>query len=113
MRFLVRFFSSLLILAAVYLHADDGAASIAEGGLVVMKREPRITMAKEVLQISSKKVVVDYDFRNDSDQDITTDVAFPIPDYGYDWDGQGIGLTISSSGSTVQRHTTRLRHEHF
>lgn len=82
----------MLILAAVYLHADDGAASIAEGGLVVMKREPRITMAKEVLQISAQKVIVDYDFRNDSDQDITTDVAFPIPDYGYDWDGQGIGF---------------------
>jgi|SRR5271169_753963 len=38
-------------------------------------------MAKEVLQISSSKVIVDYDFRNDGDQDITTEVAFPIPDY--------------------------------
>jgi Domain of unknown function (DUF4424) len=79
----------LLILAAVYLHADDGAASIAEGGLVVMKREARITMAKEVLQISPKKVIVDYDFRNDSDQDITTEVAFPIPDYDHDLDRSG------------------------
>lgn len=63
------------------LGADDGAASIAAGGIVVMKRETRITMAKEVLQISSKQVVVDYDFRNDSDEDITTEVAFPIPGY--------------------------------
>jgi hypothetical protein len=60
--------------------ADDGAASIAAGG-IVMTREPRITMAKEVLFISTSKVVVDYDFRNDTDTDITTEVAFPIPDY--------------------------------
>jgi hypothetical protein len=38
-------------------------------------------MAKEVLRISPTKIVVDYDFRNDSDQDVTTEVAFPIPPY--------------------------------
>jgi hypothetical protein len=63
--------------------ADDGAASIAAGGLVLMKREPRIVMAKEVLSISAKSVLVDYDFRNDSDEDITTEVAFPIPPYDF------------------------------
>ena len=46
-----------------------------------MKREPRIVMAKEVLRISPRKVVVDYDFRNDSEQNITTEVAFPVPEY--------------------------------
>jgi hypothetical protein len=60
--------------------ADDSAASIAAGGLVP-RRETRIVMAKEVLRISDKKVVVDYDFRNDTDQDVTTEVAFPIPPY--------------------------------
>jgi hypothetical protein len=61
--------------------ADDGAASIAAGGLIVMKREERIAMAKEVLFISARKVTVDYDFRNDTNADITTEVAFPIPPY--------------------------------
>jgi len=28
---------------------------------------------------------VEYGFRNDSDEDITTEVVFPIPDYGIDW----------------------------
>ena len=84
-----KFFVSLMILAAVNLSADDGAASIAVGGIVVMKREPRITMAKEVLQISFDKVIVDYDFRNDSNEDITTEVAFPIPDYENDLDRSG------------------------
>jgi len=65
-------------------HADDGAASIAIGG-IVMTREPRITMAKEVLSISESKVLVDYDFRNDSDSNITTEVAFPIPSYSFNY----------------------------
>jgi hypothetical protein len=67
-------------LATIPTLADDGAASIAVGG-IVMTREPRITMAKEVLTVSESKVIVDYDFRNDTDADITTEVAFPIPDF--------------------------------
>jgi hypothetical protein len=66
------------------LRADDGAASIAAGG-IVMKRETRIKMANEVLTISVSKVTVDYDFRNDTDTDITTDIAFPIPPYELDF----------------------------
>lgn len=79
----------LMVLATVPLRADDGAASVAAGGVVVMKREPRITMAREVLGISSSKVVVDYDFRNDSGEDITTEVAFPVPDYDHDLAREG------------------------
>ena len=71
------------LLISLPLRADDGAASVAAGGLVLMKREPRIVMAKEVLRISPQKVVVDYAFRNDSDQDITTSVAFPVPPYRF------------------------------
>jgi hypothetical protein len=77
---------SALVASSSPLRADDGAASIAAGGVVIMSREPRITMAKEVLRISSSKVVVDYDFRNDSDDDITIEVAFPIPDYDLSMD---------------------------
>jgi hypothetical protein len=61
--------------------ADDAAASISAGGLVVLKREDRITMAWEVLTIGLQKVRVDYEFRNDTDEDVTTVVAFPIPPY--------------------------------
>jgi hypothetical protein len=50
-----------------------------------MTREPRITMAKEVLTISENKVIVDYDFRNDTDADITTEIAFPIPPYSFNY----------------------------
>ena len=73
--------ASALLVCIPMVHADDGSASIGQGGIVLMAREQRITMAKEVLQISNSKVVVDYDFRNDSDQEISTLVAFPIPSY--------------------------------
>jgi hypothetical protein len=66
--------------AAEIVHADDGAASIAAGGLVA-KREVRVVMAKEVLRIAEAKVIVDYDFRNDAAQDVVTEVAFPVPPY--------------------------------
>jgi hypothetical protein len=78
---------ALTCLIALPLRADDGAASIGAGGIILMKREPRIAMAKEVLSISMTRVLVDYDFRNDSADNITTEVAFPIPAYDFDPDG--------------------------
>jgi len=84
-RFAFRIIASIAFLSAARsLHADDGAASIAAGG-IVMVREPRITMQKEVLRISDSKVQVDYEFRNDTASDITTEVAFPVPAYSLDW----------------------------
>ena len=74
-----------LVGASVDALADDGAVSVAVGGLVA-RRETRIVMAKEVLRISIKKIVVDYDFRNDSDQNVITEVAFPVPPYGSSMD---------------------------
>jgi|HubBroStandDraft_6_1064221.scaffolds.fasta_scaffold199047_2 hypothetical protein len=66
------------------LHADDGAASVAAGG-IVLRKEPRITMQKEVLTIAAAgKVSVDFDFVNETASDVTTTVAFPIPTYSYD-----------------------------
>jgi hypothetical protein len=75
--------AAAIVLSGLPLHADDGAASIAAGGIILMKRESRIIMANEVLQISPTKVTVDYDFRNDSDNDIATEIAFPIPAYKF------------------------------
>jgi hypothetical protein len=63
--------------------ADDSAASIGAGGLVVLKNEKRIAMAKEVLSIGLHKVKVDYEFRNDTADNVTTMVAFPIPAYAW------------------------------
>jgi|HubBroStandDraft_4_1064222.scaffolds.fasta_scaffold132718_1 hypothetical protein len=82
---------ALSLLAAVALMADarafaaNSAPSIAAGGLVP-RRDSRIAVAKEVVRISDRKVVVDYDLRNDTDADITTDLGFPVPPYQNQWD---------------------------
>lgn len=70
------------------LLGNDGAAEIALGG-IRLKQERRIAMVKERLYISKKRVRVEYEFRNESQQAVTTEIAFPIPDYqcdlGYGW----------------------------
>jgi len=80
-----------LLALALPSRADDSAASVSTGG-IILTREARITMAKEVLVISLAKITVDYDFRNDTDQNITTEVAFPVPPYnaGEDFTASGM-----------------------
>lgn len=63
------------------LRANDSATEVATGGLT-LKKEPRISMEKEDLLISPDKVKVAYVFKNNSDENIQLDVAFPVPDYG-------------------------------
>lgn len=58
--------------------ADDAAVSVKAGG-IEFKHEPRISMEKEVLRISREKVAVDYEFLNESDEDITIHIGFPVP----------------------------------
>ncbi len=70
----------LIVHPSVPLYANDGAAEIALGG-IRLKQERRIVMAKESLHISKKKVRVQYEFINESDENVTTEIAFPIPDY--------------------------------
>jgi hypothetical protein len=81
---------ALLVFAAILptARANDSAASSAAGG-IQLKREPRISMAKEKLTISKKKITVEYEFINESDQDITTEVAFPVPPYKQNMSPQG------------------------
>lgn len=71
---------SLLVLLPTELRGNDGAAEIALGG-IRLKQERRVAMVKERLFISKKKVRVEYEFRNESNEAVTTEIAFPIPDY--------------------------------
>lgn len=70
-----------LFLLPASLRANDGAASVAAGGLR-LQAERRVAMITEHLFISQEKVQVDYDFLNQSDHEVVTEVAFPIPEYG-------------------------------
>jgi len=72
----------VVFVQGVPLFGNDSAAEAAAGG-IQLRKESRISMEKERLTISLKKVSVKYEFLNTTDQDIVTEVAFPMPPYEY------------------------------
>jgi hypothetical protein len=68
-----------LVVLALRAFANDGSATSTPAGQLT--REPRISMDKQRLTIGKEKVTVEYEFLNESNQDIVTDVAFPVPPY--------------------------------
>jgi hypothetical protein len=68
---------------------NDSAASSAAGG-IQLRREARVAMLKEKLTISIQKVTVEYEFLNESNQPVETEVAFPIPIYKQTFDASRI-----------------------
>ena len=77
-------FTALLVFAAMLsaaaVHANDGAAERAAGGLV-FRHNDDIDMVSEDLFISVTEVRVRYVFRNRTPRDTRITVAFPLPDY--------------------------------
>lgn len=65
--------------------ASSSAASIAAGGLAPV-RNAGLVVDKQIVRISDRKIVVDYDVRNDSSADITTELEFAAPPYKDEWD---------------------------
>lgn len=78
--FLLIVFILIIYVQSIPLSANDASAGIATGG-IILKKEARISMEKERLTIALNKITVEYEFLNQSDTDITTIVAFPIPGY--------------------------------
>ncbi|MDR3496123.1 MAG: DUF4424 family protein [Ancalomicrobiaceae bacterium] len=58
--------------------ANDSTAQLGAGGLVLVMN-PGVSMQSEDLRLSINSVDIDYVFQNDTDTDITTLVAFPLP----------------------------------
>ncbi|MCW2310225.1 DUF4424 domain-containing protein [Rhodobium gokarnense] len=73
----VALFAALLALGGP-ARANDSTARIDAGGLV-FTQSSAIEMAEEDLYLSRGEVRVRYLFRNTSDKDVTTLVAFPLP----------------------------------
>lgn len=69
---------SLCLLAVPLAHANDGVASLEAGGIVIGKTEA-ISMEQEDLFISQDLIKVAYVFRNVTQRDVTTRIAFPLP----------------------------------
>lgn len=74
--------SIALLLAPGLASANDGAAVIGAGG-IELRSEHRVSMRKERLFISPTRVRVEYEFVNESKEDVVTEVAFPVPEYRY------------------------------
>lgn len=60
------------------VHADDSVAMVVPTG-IQFERSKDISMEFEELEISEELVRVKFEFKNESDHDITTTVAFPVP----------------------------------
>ncbi len=72
-------FAVALACAAPAARANDTTAEIATGGLIFVTTDA-IEMRSEKLFISTEQVRVVYEFFNKSDKDVTTLVAFPLPE---------------------------------
>ena len=77
------------ILAVRLALANDTTAELATGGLV-FAHTPDIEMRAEDLFISTQQIRVTYRFFNHSSKDVTTLVAFPMPD-----------ITVSGSDDNI------------
>lgn len=60
--------------------ANDGFGPLAAGGLVVGHTD-KVAMVKEELWINPSFIHVFYVFENESDQDVTETISFPLPAY--------------------------------
>jgi hypothetical protein len=72
----------LASLLAQPAHANDSTARVGAGGLELV-RSDAIRMAEEILEISPTRIRVRYKFLNDSQNDVKTIVAFPMPRFGW------------------------------
>lgn len=70
---------AILAAAQTQALANDTMANTASGGLVFQTTDA-VEMQSEDLSISEKEIVVRYVFKNVSDKDVTSTVAFPMPD---------------------------------
>jgi hypothetical protein len=69
----------MLVLSSTAPRANDSSAAMAVGGLELVNNG-QVRMVSEVLRIAPRLVEVDYVFENTGRTDVTTVVAFPLPD---------------------------------
>src|SRR3954466_10530092 len=87
----LRLIRASLVMAVIFTlgcapaFANDSTAELATGGLAYITTDA-IEMRSEDLGISMDEVRVRYEFVNTSDRDVTTLVAFPMPDIKGDID---------------------------
>lgn len=85
-----------------FVFANDAAGEVGVGG-IQLRKEQQILMQKECLFINQKKIKVEYEFKNESSHDIETEIAFPIPEYGWQESGWASfdDFTLTVDGNMV------------
>lgn len=78
-RLVLTMLSLATCLSVVPALANDSTAELGTGGLI-LARTDAIAMQKENLFISEDEVRVDYVFRNQTNADVETVIAFPLPE---------------------------------
>jgi hypothetical protein len=101
---------SAIGLMSVSSFANDGIGSVATGGITLGKTTD-IGMKKEVLNVAWNKISVDYDFLNESNEDKTESIIFPLPRYGANYGysdayyGEPNKFLVLVNGKKVDFHT--------
>lgn len=78
-------FAAAVLFSATGAQCDDSIARFGAGGIEFLQSQ-EIRMLEEVLEISTKLIRVTFRFVNESDKDIHTTVAFPLPLYNRLWE---------------------------
>ncbi|SDH15255.1 MULTISPECIES: DUF4424 family protein [unclassified Duganella] len=94
------------LLLPLLASANDGIGGVSAGGIVFGKTDA-IAMKKEVLTVSHRLISVDYEFVNESAQDVVESIVFPLPEYAATnlpsdtYYGQPGNFSISVDGKPV------------
>ena len=85
-------FVILIFLAMVNpVMANDSSVAVTPNGLE-FREEKGILLEQEKLFINPKKIQIEYKFKNTTPNDIETEVAFPIPEYGPKFSSAAAGI---------------------
>ena len=85
-------------------HADDSTARLDVGGLTFTQSN-QIEMQSEDLYLSVDQVRIRYTFHNRSNHDITSLVAFPLPDISPDYYYEPVGIPSTGDPNFVNFRT--------
>jgi hypothetical protein len=104
LRIIIAFVLSLLAPAAA--RANDSSAELATGGLVFV-RNPDVEMRAEDLFIPTVEIKVRYRFFNKAPHDVTTLVAFPMPEIAIDHPDANISIPTDDPENILGFSTLR------
>ena len=105
-----KFLISALTMLSLNAFANDGIGYSSGGGIILGKTDS-IAMKKEVLNVSYKKISVDYEFLNESNKVLEETIIFPLPTYGADFEmsdayyGEPNNFIIKVNGKNVEYKT--------